>query len=189
MLLEVTVVLGLMLLNGTLAMSELAMMSSRRGRLEQLAIEDRGARAALRLLDDPTGFLSTVQVGITLVGILAGAFSGATLGGYLAQALVAAGIPVATANTIALVGVVLVITYLSLIVGELVPKRLALTNRPVPNSRVTSRHSVPREAGLDELTGQLPITVKNAVASVASMGRCGWVAVGRNCPEQLFRAV
>ena len=71
-----------MVVNGVLAMSELALMSSRRGRLEQLAqAGDRGARAALRLLDDPTAFLSTVQVGITLVGILAGALSGATLGG------------------------------------------------------------------------------------------------------------
>ena len=77
-----------MLVNGVLAMSELALMSSRRGRLEQLAqAGDRGAGAALRLLDDPTAFLSTVQVGITLVGILAGALSGATLGGHLASLL------------------------------------------------------------------------------------------------------
>lgn len=127
--LEIVFVLGLMLLNGALAMSELAMMASRRGRLEQLARNgQRGAAAALRLLDDPTGFLSTVQVGITLVGILAGAYSGATLGGHLGQALAAAGLSPTTADTIAIGSVVVLVTYLSLIVGELVPKRLALTD-------------------------------------------------------------
>ena len=137
---EVAFVLGLMLLNGALAMSELAMMSSRRGRLEQLAIDgNRGARAALRLLEDPTGFLSTVQFGITLVGILAGAYSGATLGGHLADALTAAGVPAATAHTLAISGVVVLVTYLSLIVGELVPKRLALADP----ERIASRAAAP----------------------------------------------
>lgn len=137
---ELAFVLGLMLLNGALAMSELAMMSSRRGRLEQLAIDgNRGARAALRLLDDPTGFLSTVQFGITLVGILAGAYSGATLGGHLAEALTVAGMPAATAQTLAISGVVVLVTYLSLIVGELVPKRLALADP----ERIASRAAAP----------------------------------------------
>ena len=138
---EVAIVLGLMLLNGVLAMSELAMMSSRRGRLEQLRHQgDRGARAALRLLDDPTGFLSTVQVGITLVGILAGAISGATLGGHLAGFLREPAMPAATADTLAICGVVVAaITYLSLIVGELVPKRLALANP----ERIASRVAAP----------------------------------------------
>ncbi len=128
-LVEIVFVLGLMLLNGALAMSELAMMASRRGRLDQLARHgQRGAAAALRLLDDPTGFLSTVQVGITLVGILAGAYSGATLGGHLGRALTAAGLSPATADAVAIGGVVVLVTYLSLIIGELVPKRLALTD-------------------------------------------------------------
>lgn len=128
-LVEIVFVLGLMLLNGALAMSELAMMASRRGRLERLAHQgQRGAAAALRLLDDPTGFLSTVQVGITLVGILAGAYSGATLGGHLGQVLTAAGLSAATADAVAIGGVVVLVTYLSLIVGELVPKRLALAD-------------------------------------------------------------
>ena len=136
---EVAIVLGLMLLNGVLAMSELAMMSSRRGRLEQRAAQgDRGAMAALRVLDDPTGFLSTVQVGITLVGILAGAISGATLGGEFAAVLTAAGVPAATADTLAIAAVVAAITYLSLVVGELVPKRLALTNPEAVASRVAA---------------------------------------------------
>ena len=137
LLLEVAIVLALMLVNGVLAMSELAMMSSRRGRLEQRAAEgDAGARAALRLLDDPTALLSTVQVGITLVGILAGAFSGATLGTHFAALLTAAGMSAATAHTLGIGGVVLVLTYLSLVVGELVPKRLALADPEGVASRV-----------------------------------------------------
>ena len=85
---ELLVVAFLILLNGFFAMSELAVMSSRRARLEQLADDRvRGARAALRLLDEPTRFLSTVQVGITLVGVLAGAYSGTTLAEPLGDAL------------------------------------------------------------------------------------------------------
>ena len=126
-LLEIAVVGALMLLNGVLAMSELALMSSRRVRLEQMAQSGhRGARAALRLLDDPTAFLSTVQVGITLVGILAGALSGATLGAHLANWLVELGFARNTADTLGVGSVVIVLTYASLVVGELVPKRLAL---------------------------------------------------------------
>jgi putative hemolysin len=136
-LLEIGIVLALILLNGFLAMSEMAMVSSRRGRLEQLASQgNRGARAAAQLIDDPTRFLSTVQVGITLVGILAGAFSGATLGAHLAGVLKDLGLAPATADTLAIVGVVLAITYLSLIVGELVPKRLALSNPEAIAARV-----------------------------------------------------
>ena len=140
---EGAIVLGLMLLNGILAMSELAMMSSRRGRLEQRAAQgDRGAKAALQVLDDPTGFLSTVQVGITLVGILAGAISGASFSGHLAGFLRDAGMPAVTADTLALAVVVAAITYLSLVVGELVPKRLALTNAEGIASRVAAPMAV-----------------------------------------------
>ena len=135
--LEVAIVLALMLINGTLAMSELAMMSSRRGRLEQRAAEgDPGARAALRLLDDPTSLLSTVQVGITLVGILAGAFSGATLGAHLAGLLVATGLSVAIGAHAGHRRCRADFTYLSLVVGELVPKRLALADPEGVASRV-----------------------------------------------------
>src|SRR5690606_28230484 len=85
MLIDVVIVLGLIALNGLFAMSELAGGSSRRSRLESLAARHvRGARAALRLTEDPTAFLSTVQIGITLVGILAGAFGGVALGGEVA---------------------------------------------------------------------------------------------------------
>ncbi len=80
MLTEIVVIVALMLVNALLAMSEMAVVSSRRSRLQSLVkTHHRGARVAIRLLDEPTDFLSTVQVGITLIGVLAGAFSGATL--------------------------------------------------------------------------------------------------------------
>src|SRR5215207_3779120 len=85
---DLLVIAFLIILNGFFAMSELAVMSSRRARLEHMAEEKvRGARAALKLLDDPTRFLSTVQVGITLIGVFAGAYSGATLAEPLSRAL------------------------------------------------------------------------------------------------------
>src|SRR3546814_197048 len=127
--LELLVVVLLTLLNGLLAMSEMALVSSRRSRLEQMAGDGhRGARTAVRLIDDPSRFLSTVQIGITLVGILAGAFGGATLAYRLGEWL--DGFPALAPNgdSIAIAVVVVAIAYLSLIAGELVPKRIALTN-------------------------------------------------------------
>lgn len=126
---ELAVVGSLILLNGFFAMSELAVVSSRKGRLQQMAQGgNRGARRALRLVEDPTGFLSTVQIGITLVGVLAGAYSGATLAEPLAGFLEALPWIEASADELAFTIVVAAITYLSLIVGELVPKRLAMGN-------------------------------------------------------------
>jgi putative hemolysin len=124
---ELLVIAFLILLNGFFAMSELAVVSSRRARLEQLAEQKvRGARTALRLLDEPTRFLSTVQVGITLVGVLAGAYSGATIAEPLGDALFPSMGRSAYPFSVAVV--VVGITYLSLIVGELVPKRIALND-------------------------------------------------------------
>ncbi len=124
---ELLVIAFLILLNGFFAMSELAVMASRRARLEQMAEERvRGAGAALRLIDDPTRFLSTVQVGITLVGILAGAYSGATLAEPLGDVL--SGVFGRAAYPVSVGIVVVSITYFSLIAGELVPKRIALNN-------------------------------------------------------------
>jgi putative hemolysin len=126
-ILEVALVLGLILLNAFFAMSELAIVSARRARLQQRADEGaHGARVALELSDDPTRFLSTVQIGITLIGILAGAFGGATIAEQLAARLVEAGLTEEMASPLALGAVVLVITFLSLVIGELVPKRFAL---------------------------------------------------------------
>ena len=126
---ELLIAVALIFINGILAMSELAVVSARRGRLKSMADGgSRGAAAAMRLAEDPGRFLSTVQIGITLVGILAGAFSGATLGARLTTVLVDTGMPLRFAEPLAYGGVVALITYLSLIVGELVPKQIALRN-------------------------------------------------------------
>ncbi|HET8725911.1 MAG TPA: hemolysin family protein [Alphaproteobacteria bacterium] len=127
--LEILIVLLLTVLNGIFAMSELAVVSSRRARLKQMAdAGSAGARTALRLIDDPGRFLSTVQIGITLIGIFAGAFGGATLADKLGDQLDTVPILAGNGDAIAIALVVIAITYLSLIVGELVPKRIALKN-------------------------------------------------------------
>ncbi|ETX30322.1 hemolysin family protein [Roseivivax isoporae] len=137
MVLEMSIVLALIVLNGVLAMSELAVVSSRPARLETRARQgDRGARAALRLAEEPGRFLSSVQIGITLVGILSGALSGATLGLRLATVLPEVGVPERFAQEVGVGIVVVVITYLSLIVGELVPKQIALSNPEAVAARV-----------------------------------------------------
>ncbi len=147
---EILVVLGLVVLNGFFAMSELAVVSARRARLQGMAESGRhGARVALALQADPTRFLSTVQIGITLIGVLAGAYSGATLAAVLGASLEDSGFPAATARALAIGLVVVAITYLSLIVGELVPKRLALADaagiasRVAPPMRLLSRIGAP----------------------------------------------
>jgi len=127
MLLEIAIVVVLICVNGLLAMSELAIVSARPARLK--AMVDRnvsGAGRALALGANPGRFLSTVQIGITLVGVLSGAFSGATLGERLAASLLEAGLSLTLANTLGVGIVVAIITYASLIVGELVPKQIAL---------------------------------------------------------------
>jgi putative hemolysin len=128
MITEILVILALIVLNGVLAMSELAIVSARPGRLKTLEAKSRGARMALRLAEHPGRFLSTVQIGITAVGVLSGALSGATLGLRLQTWLVAQGLDRDWASTLGVGGVVVAITYVSLIVGELVPKQLALRN-------------------------------------------------------------
>jgi putative hemolysin len=126
---EIAVVLVLIALNGLFALSELAVVSSRRSRLKALAQEGRrGANRALALAADPSRFLSTAQIGITAVGLTAGAYSGATLSADLTQILVESGVPDSVAEWLAYIGVFSIITYLSLIIGELVPKNFALRN-------------------------------------------------------------
>lgn len=127
--LELLFVLLLTFINGLLAMSELAVVSSRRSRLENMAGRgSAGASTALRLIDDPSRFLSTVQIGITLVGILAGAFSGATLADRLGDWFDTFPVLAPHGGPVAIGLVVVAITYLSLIAGELVPKRIALAS-------------------------------------------------------------
>jgi putative hemolysin len=127
MLVEIGVILLLVLVNGLFAGAELAIISARGGRLQQLAENgDAGAAAALNLREDPTRFLSTIQVGITLIATLAGVFGGASTAATLSETLRPLPVVGPYAETLALVLVVVGITYLSLVVGELVPKRLAL---------------------------------------------------------------
>ncbi|WP_137112901.1 hemolysin family protein [Rhodobacter sp. SY28-1] len=136
MLTEILVILALIVLNGVLAMSELAIVSARPGRLKSLEGKSRGARMALRLAENPGRFLSTVQIGITAVGVLSGALSGATLGLRLQQWLQGQGMDPDWASTLGVGGVVVAITYVSLIVGELVPKQLALRDAEAVAIRV-----------------------------------------------------
>lgn len=125
--LDLAVIILLVVLNGVFAMSELAIVSSRRPRLKAMAKAGRrGAQAALTLAASPGRFLSTVQIGITLVGIIAGAYSGASLGGPVGQRLALLGVEPALAANLGLAIVIILVTYLSLVIGELVPKQFAL---------------------------------------------------------------
>jgi len=134
---EIAVVVVLICINGVLAMSELAVVSSRPARLKAMAERGQsGAATAVRLAANPGRFLSTVQIGITLVGVLSGAFSGATLGLRLTEWLAESGVPAGLAGTLGVGSVVALITYASLIIGELVPKQIALRNPEAVASRV-----------------------------------------------------
>jgi putative hemolysin len=126
---EILIIILLTLFNGVLAMSEAAILSARKTRLQQLADEgDKRAQITLEMARDPNRFLSTVQIGITLVGILAGAFGGATVAESIAAQLRTIPALAPYSVTIGVLVVVLLTTYLSLVIGELVPKRLALQN-------------------------------------------------------------
>ncbi|MDW5550338.1 hemolysin family protein [Methanosarcina sp.] len=128
-LLEIAIVLVLIALNGIFSMSEFALVSAKKTRLKQREKEgDKRAAVALKLANEPTPFLSTIQIGITLVGIFAGALGGATISKEFAVYLGKFSILSPYSNAISITLVVLLITYLTLIFGELVPKRLALNN-------------------------------------------------------------
>lgn len=125
--LEILIILLLVLLNGIFSLSEMSVVSSRRVRLQQRANEgDAGAFNALQLSENPNNFLSTIQIGITLIGVLSGAVGGVGISKILAEWIDDIPILAPYATTIGLALVVLVITFLTLILGELVPKRLAL---------------------------------------------------------------
>ncbi|HEY6640593.1 hemolysin family protein [Povalibacter sp.] len=126
---EILVILLLILLNGFFALSEMALVSAKRTRLQAAAEQGRaGARSALTLLEDPTGFLSSIQIGITLIGILTGVYSGAALTTWLAEILTGFGLQGRYIDEISFSIVVVLVTFVSLIIGELVPKRVALTH-------------------------------------------------------------
>lgn len=148
--LELGIVTVLIIINGLLSMSELAIVSSRPARLAGLVEKGvNGSRQALALASDPGKFLSTVQIGITLIGVLSGAFSGATLGLRLTAWLAELGLSEGLAEAIGVGVVVTIITYASLIVGELVPKQIALRDpeamavRVAPYMVLLSKISLP----------------------------------------------
>lgn len=153
---EISLVLILVTLNGMLSMSELAIVSSRPSRLKAMARKRvKGAAVALALMERPGRFLSTVQIGITLVGVLSGAYSGATLGGRFSQWLITKGVAPEWSYIIGVGIIVTIITYLSLIIGELVPKQLALRNpeaiavRVAGPMKILSRIAAPLVWALD----------------------------------------
>jgi putative hemolysin len=126
---EIILIFVLILVNGVFAMSEMALISARKGRLQQLADEgDLGAKAALELARAPNRFLSTIQIGLSLIGVFIGALGGATLAGHLATVLQQVTFLAPYANGLALIVVVLAMTYFSLVLGELIPKRVGLNN-------------------------------------------------------------
>lgn len=124
---DLLIIAGLILLNGVFALSELAIVSARTARLRTAADKgSTGARVALELAADPGKFLSTVQIGITLIGIIAGAYSGASLGGPMGERIELLGVPAKYAPEAGFALVIAITTYFSLVVGELVPKQVAL---------------------------------------------------------------
>jgi putative hemolysin len=126
---EILIIFLLILLNGIFALSEISVVSSKKPRLQQRANEgDIRAKHALDLASNPSSFLSTVQVGITLIGILAGAVGGATLGDHLTPVIAQIPFLEPYASSLALFIVVLLITYFSIVLGEIVPKRIGLQN-------------------------------------------------------------
>jgi putative hemolysin len=136
---DLAILAALILLNGVFAMSELAIVSARPGPLRVAAERgSRGAKTALALAADPGKFLSTVQIGITLVGIIAGAYGGATLGGPVGERLAWLGVPPDPAEEAGFVVVIALTTYFSVVVGELVPKQFAL-RKAVPIATVMAR--------------------------------------------------
>ncbi|MFO6446743.1 hemolysin family protein [Erythrobacter sp. NE805] len=136
---DLAIIVALVVLNGVFAMSELAIVSAKTSTLEMRAEGGSvSARIALALAAEPGKFLSTVQIGITLIGIIAGAYSGASLGGPVGERLQALGLPAEYAETTGFAVVIAFTTYLSLIIGELVPKQLAL-RAAVPVSLVMAR--------------------------------------------------
>ena len=137
--LDVIIILALVALNGVLSMSELAIVSSREARLKAMAKGgSSGAQCALQLSSNPGRFLSTVQIGITLVGILAGAYSGAALGGPVGERIALLGFEPETAETIGFAIVIVLTTFASVVIGEIVPKQFALRS-PEPIAVLVAR--------------------------------------------------
>jgi putative hemolysin len=137
LIIEILFILALIMVNGLMAMSEIAVVSARKVRLEGRAeVGEKDAQAALELANSPGPFLSTVQIGITLVGILAGTIGGASFTLPLNETLQRAGLPESYSQFLSGVLVVMLITYFTLVLGELAPKRIALINPEKTAARV-----------------------------------------------------
>lgn len=207
-LLEIGVLFILFLLNGLFAMAELAVVSSRRERLQMLVDGgNRGAAVALRLAQAPTDLLSTVQVGITLIGILAGAFGGATLTAELAALLAPVPVIGQYSQALALALVVAAITFFSVVMGELVPKRLALRNperiaaslarpmdllsrivRPVVRLLSAATGAILRVLNVHDETGGAPVSEEEIRFLVEQGAETGiFEAAERDMVESIFR--
>ena len=125
---EIIIIIGLIVLNGIFAMSEVALISARKSRLSSDAKKgSKSAKVALKLANDPDRFLSTVQIGITLIGILTGIYSGNRIAADLTETMISWGVSVTYASALAQGIIVVVVTYLTIIFGELVPKRIGLS--------------------------------------------------------------
>ena len=125
---EVIIIIGLIVLNGIFAMSEVALISARKSRLSTDAKKgSKAASVALKLANDPDRFLSTVQIGITLIGILTGIYSGNQIAADLTNVMISWGISPSYASVLAQAAIVVIVTYLTIIFGELVPKRIGLS--------------------------------------------------------------
>ncbi|MCU0931492.1 MAG: hemolysin family protein, partial [Serpentinimonas sp.] len=136
---EIAVLVGLIVLNGLFAMSEIALVTARKARLQKLVDKgDKAAMAALKLGEDPTRFLSTIQIGITSIGVLNGIVGEAALAAPLAMVLTDAGLAQNYSELVATALVVVVITYFSIVVGELVPKRIGQSS-PETLARLVAR--------------------------------------------------
>ena len=126
---EILILGILILMNGFFSLSEIAMVSSKRSRLEQFKIEGRrGANTALRLMDHSGTFLSAIQVGITLIGIVTGVYGGMNIADDITPLFRKIGFPESTVHEFALALTIITITYFSIVIGELVPKTIALSN-------------------------------------------------------------
>lgn len=152
-MLEIIIIVALTLLNGVFAMSELAVVSSRKARLQHMADQDvGGTRTALRLIDDPGRFLSTVQIGITMVGVVAGAYGGVTLGQRFGSWLDTFPVLAGYGEVVRYAAVIIAITYLSIVLGELIPKRIALRAPERTASLISEDARIMAEEG--QITGE-----------------------------------
>lgn len=180
MTLELIVVALLILLNGFFALSEMSVVTSRRPKLRQMASQSRRARAALELAEQPERFLSTVQVGITLIGILTGTFGGAALGARIAQGLIQLGLNPEYAGGAGLFLSVTLITYFTIVLGELLPKRIAL----LAPERIASNVALPMRV-LSRVTAPFVWLLSHSISALLRLLRLDGSAASQVSEEEI----